>query len=114
MTSKTLLLVPLFLVTSAFAEGPKSDAPAPATKTFEVEVVANVDYYKGDDADKIKHKLDLFLPKGHKDFPVLFFVHGGAWRHGDKNFLVVNSSLGKFYARHGIATVVTTTAYRRR
>src|SRR5437762_3125531 len=107
MTSKTLLLVPLFLVTPVFAGDPKPDAPPPAARTFEVEVVADLDYYAGADADKIKHKLDLFLPKGHKDFPVLFFVHGGAWRHGDKSFLGFYSSLGKFYARHGIGTVVT-------
>ena len=107
MPSKTLLLVPLFLVAPAFAEGAKSEAPPPAAKTFEVEVVADVDYYQGADADPIKHKLDLFLPKGHKDFPVLFFVHGGAWRQGDKNFFGFYSSLGKFYARRGIGTVVT-------
>src|SRR3954447_11650612 len=107
MTFKTLLLVPLFLVSPAFAESAKSEAPPPAAKTFEVEVVADIDYYQGADADPIKHKLDLFLPKGHKDFPVLFFVHGGAWRQGDKNFFGFYSSLGKFYARRGIGTVVT-------
>ncbi|MBI1914967.1 MAG: alpha/beta hydrolase [Planctomycetes bacterium] len=107
MTSKTLLLVPLFLVAPAVASDPKPDAAPSAAKTFEVELVADLDYYKGADADKIKHKLDLFLPKGHKDFPVLFFVHGGAWRQGDKNFLGAYSSLGRFYARHGIGTVVT-------
>ncbi len=106
MTPK-LLLVPLLLVTPAFADGPKPDAVKPVEKTFEVEVVADLDYYKGDDADKVKHKLDLYLPKGQKDFPVLFFVHGGAWRQGDKNFFGVYSSLGKFYARRGIGTVVT-------
>ena len=49
---------------------------------FGVEVVKDVPYYAGADADAVKHKLDLYLPKGHKDFPVLFFVHGGAWRSG--------------------------------
>jgi acetyl esterase/lipase len=106
MTPK-LLLVPLLLVTPALADGSKADVARPAEKTFEVEVVADIDYYKGDDADKIKHKLDLYLPRGQKDFPVLFFVHGGAWRQGDKNFFGVYSSLGKFYARRGIGTVVT-------
>jgi hypothetical protein len=33
---------------------------------------------EGDGADTKKRKLDLFLRKGHKDFPVLFFIHGGA------------------------------------
>src|SRR3954447_18302528 len=106
MTSKTLLLVPLFLVAPAFADGPKPAGPLPAAKPFEVEVLTDLDYYKGPEADKIKHKLDLFLPKGHKDFPILFFVHGGAWRQGDKSFLGFYTSLGNFYARHGIGTVV--------
>src|SRR5439155_27335532 len=35
---------------------------------FEVEAVKDVAYYEGDGADPKKHKLDLFLPKGHKDF----------------------------------------------
>ena len=59
----------------------------------------------GPDADKIKHKLDLFLPKDQKDFPVVIFVHGGAWRHGDKNFFGVYSALGKMFARNGIGAV---------
>ncbi len=82
-------------------------AAKPAEKPFEVETVADVAYCTGDGADAVKHKLDLYLPKGHKDYPVLFFVHGGAWRTGDKNFFGAYSSLGKFYARRGIGTVVT-------
>jgi acetyl esterase/lipase len=79
---------------------------APAAKTFEVKDVRDVAYYDGPDADKIKHKLDLFLPKDQKDFPVLIFVHGGAWRHGDKNFFGVYSALGKMFARNGIGAVI--------
>jgi acetyl esterase/lipase len=86
--------------------------PAPAAEAdrrgkFEVRVVKDLAYYDGPGADKVKHKLDLYLPKGHKDFPVLFFVHGGAWLHGDKNFFGVYSGLGSFYARQGVGVVVT-------
>jgi acetyl esterase/lipase len=73
----------------------------------QVQEVKDLAYYDGADAHPVKHKLDLYLPKGQKDFPVLFFVHGGAWRHGDKNYLGVYRALGLFYARHGIGTVVT-------
>src|SRR5262249_50869098 len=76
-------------------------------KTFEVDAVHDVAYYEGKDAHKVKHKLDLYLPKGQKDFPVLFFVHGGAWSTGDKKFFGVYSSLGRQFAKHGIGTVVT-------
>ena len=93
----------LFAVSAASAEE-KPAAPQAGARLFEAEVVTDVAYYKGDDAHPRKHKLDLYLPKGHKDYPVLFFVHGGAWRSGDKNFARY-SSLGKFYARRGIGTV---------
>jgi acetyl esterase/lipase len=73
----------------------------------DVLVIADVPYYTGKDADPVKHKLDLYLPKGQKDFPVLFFVHGGAWRHGDKRYLGLYSMLGMFWARHGIGAVIT-------
>jgi acetyl esterase/lipase len=71
--------------------------------TFEVEAVKDIAYYDGKDADPKKHKLDLFLPKGHKDFPVLFFVHGGGWTSGDR---WQYRMLGQLFARHGFGTVV--------
>ena len=42
-------------------------------------------YYTGPDADKVKHKLDLFLPKGKSDFPgrdVRPRRRLGFWRQG--------------------------------
>ena len=35
---------------------------------------------------------------------MLLFVHGGAWRHGDKTFMGVYGALGTFFARHGYGT----------
>jgi acetyl esterase/lipase len=78
--------------------------PAPEVP---IQCIRNVPYVEGTNADPVKHKLDLFLPKDRTGFPVLFFVHGGAWTHGDKSFFGVYSSLGKALARHGIGTVVT-------
>ena len=71
---------------------------------YDVESHLNIPYYDGADADQRKHKLDLFIPKGIKDFPVLFFVHGGAWTTGDRKLY---SYFGKVFARNGIGTVVT-------
>ncbi len=76
-------------------------------KTYEVKTIKDVTYYEGDDADKVKHKLDLYLPKDKEGFPVFFFVHGGAWVHGDKNFLNLYSFLGTYFAKHGVGVVVT-------
>src|ERR1700746_3277610 len=67
----------------------RADQDKAKAKTFEVETIEDIPYYQGKDADPVKHKLDLYLPKGVKDFPVLFFVHGGAWRMGDKAHLGV-------------------------
>jgi len=75
--------------------------------SFEVGKELDLAYYDGPDADPIKHKLDLYLPKDQKDFPVVFFVHGGAWRHGDKNsFLGLYGYLASSLARHGLGVVV--------
>lgn len=75
--------------------------------SFEIDSHIDVPYYEGEDADSVKHKLDLFLPRDRKNFPVLFFVHGGAWRQGDKSQFGVYRGLGKSFARHGIGAVVT-------
>jgi acetyl esterase/lipase len=81
-------------------------APAPA---FEVRVVRDVTYRDlcpGEDAHRNKNKLDLYVPKGKKDFPVLFFVHGGAWTIGDKEHFGIYSVLGMYWARHGVGVVL--------
>ncbi len=70
---------------------------------FEVAVTRNIAYYEGKDADPDKNKLDLYVPKGQKDFPVLLFVHGGAWRSGDRKLY---GKLGEMFARNGIGAVV--------
>ena len=88
----------------AFAGSARADDEP---KTYEVKTIKDVTYYEGDDADKVKHKLDLYLPRDKEDFPVFFFVHGGAWVHGDKNFLNLYSSLGTYFAKHGVGVVVT-------
>lgn len=81
-----------------------ADAPAPV---YEVDAVKDVAYYEGDAADPVKHKLDLYLPKGKKDFPVLLFIHGGAWISGDKNYFGVYSAIGQRFAKQGVGAVVT-------
>src|SRR5262249_33308273 len=82
----------VLLVTAFFGSFLSTRAWAADVKTavksgghFDVEVAKDIPYYTGADADAAKHKLDLYLPKGHKDFPVLFFIHGGTWQRGDKS-----------------------------
>jgi acetyl esterase/lipase len=79
---------------------------APPIQTYEVDAVRGINY-AGD--GNPRHELDLYLPRGRKDFPVLFFIHGGAWVAGNKdNFLGLFSyaDVGKTFARLGIGTVM--------
>jgi len=87
----------------------RADAPKPAADPpYEVETVRDLAYYEGPDADKVKHRLDLYLPRGRKDFPVLFFVHGGAWSYGDKNSpFKLYQGFANYWAGQGVGTVVT-------
>jgi acetyl esterase/lipase len=77
------------------------------TPKYEVEIHRNIAYYEGKDADRVKHKLDLYLPKGKTGYPVVLFVHGGAWVMGDRNFFGMYEALGKMFARHGVGAAVT-------
>lgn len=71
-----------------------------------IRVIENIPYIQGDGAHPTKHRLDLYLPANKTCFPVLFFVHGGAWIQGDKNFLGIYSAVGKAFAKQGVATVL--------
>src|SRR5687768_5003527 len=71
------------------------------TKTFEVETVKDLAYVEKD-ADKERHKLDMYLPKDGKDYPVLFYIHGGGWTKGSKDG---SGTHGKTFAANGIGFV---------
>ncbi len=104
-----LLTCSLFVPKTRAGEASKASSKTigkAAIKTggnYEVEEVRGLAYHDGKDADSVRHKLDLYLPKGQKDFPVLFFVHGGAWRSGNKDLY---GPLGKTFAKNGIGTVI--------
>ena len=68
-----------------------------------VETIKDIAYYDGKDADPVRHKLDLYLPKGKKDFPVVLFVHGGTWKSGKKDLY---TQLGEVFARNGVGMVI--------
>jgi acetyl esterase/lipase len=68
-----------------------------------VEAKNDLTYTDGKAEDESKHKLDLYLPKDKKLAPVFFFIHGGAWRTGDRAQYV---PIGNRFAKEGILTVV--------
>jgi acetyl esterase/lipase len=100
----TMLGLAAWLATFGFGAQAKAidDKPA-APATFEVETHTNIPYRSDKDADPVRHKLDVYVPKGQKNFPVVLFVHGGSWDSGSK-FLYF--AYGEVFAKAGIGFVV--------
>jgi acetyl esterase/lipase len=96
-----LLLAAVLLARPAWAA---DEAKVPKTGgNFEVEVHKDIPYVEGKDGDE-RQKLDLYVPKGAKDFPTLFFIHGGAWRLGSRSGV---DRVGRTFAKNGVAFVST-------
>jgi acetyl esterase/lipase len=70
--------------------------------TYDVEILRDISYYDGENADSVRHKLDLYLPKGAKDFPAVLFFHGGGWSRGDKLYWGMAPGFCTLCAKHGI------------
>jgi acetyl esterase/lipase len=97
-------LLPLAVVLLGRPARAADDAKAPKTGgSFEVEVHKDIPYVEGKDADE-RQKLDLYLPRGAKDYPTLFFIHGGGWTRGSRSGF---DKIGHTFARNGVAFVST-------
>jgi acetyl esterase/lipase len=97
-----LLSLPACRLTDVTLWGP----PPPPEHALPVRRVSNVAYYEGPGADPTRHRLDLFLPAGAGDYPVVLLVHGGAWVVGDNRCCGLYPAVGEFLARQGIAAVL--------
>jgi len=88
----------------AFAGAVLAVGAAPPLHAADAVVVkTNLTYYAGEGADKYRHRLDLYLPKGKRDVPVVMFVHGGGFTVGIKDQYAF---VGQVFAANGIATAV--------
>ncbi len=107
MNSNPYTLLGLLLSAGLFGNpGParaNDEAPAPRPVGYSVEKYKNLSYRVGTDAEKDRHLLDVYVPKGLKDFPVVLFVHGGAWKWGDKS---IYAGIGDSFAARGIGMVI--------
>jgi acetyl esterase/lipase len=93
-----------WIFTNPIFVGPPSGVALPAVQTSaSVDVQAGISYTEGEPADADKHKLDLYLPRDKKSFPVLVFVHGGSWRSGDRSLY---KALGYRLAQAGIGVAI--------
>jgi acetyl esterase/lipase len=97
--------IALGLLAASLAAAP-ARADRPAAPPCAVKEVRNVAYYEGEGANPVYHRLDLYLPEGKKDFPVLVLVHGGAWMLGDRSFFGWGEDLGRHFAGRGIGVVM--------
>lgn len=97
----------LFVIVGLACAAPLAgqDAADVRNDLIETRTLADVSYHDGPDADPVRHKLDVYLPKDRRDFPVLVFIHGGAWIEGNKNHFGVYRVLARTFNRHGIAVV---------
>lgn len=84
----------LFLLFCSFTEVP--------AKNYDIKTYKDIPYITGKEAHP-KEKLDVYYPDGVSNAPVLFFIHGGAWKQGDKSRY---QQLGRHFAKNGIVTVV--------
>lgn len=50
-----------------------------------------------------RQSLDIYMPYGGGKYPVIFFVHGGAWSSGERKEY---KNFGCFYARNGYVTIL--------
>ena len=73
-----------------------------AAEPEKLEVSVKTDIAYG--TDKERNILDVYVPKGVKGAPVVFFIHGGAWVFGNKSAF---ASPGKMLAEQGIVAVST-------
>src|SRR5262245_6446056 len=80
--------------------------PPSAGQECAVEQVRDVAYYEGPGPASCWQRLDLFLPRGRVDYPVVLLVHGGAWIGGDNRCCGLYSAVGEFLARQGIGVVL--------
>jgi acetyl esterase/lipase len=76
--------------------------PPNAVEVPNVKVTKDILYVPGPPVDEMKQKLDLYVPQSAEPAPVFFFVHGGAWKYGDRwQYL----PFGNRFAKDGILTV---------
>jgi acetyl esterase/lipase len=81
--------LPLLLAVASLA-----DAPA-------LEVKRNIPYVAPADERQV---LDIHAPKGAKNLPVVFWIHGGGWQTGDKTDVQIKP---QFFADRGFVFVST-------
>lgn len=74
-----------------------------AAQSHKVTVVRDVDYVADADYPGGKDRLDIYVPDGARNLPVVFSIHGGALEAGDRR---EERFVGQRFAGAGYVTVV--------
>jgi acetyl esterase/lipase len=117
----SLTLVALFLTACASSATPSESIPLADTPTLapaidtptsvpptaqSYEIVQDIPYQKdGSDYAQVRCKLDIYLPEGRENFPVLVWFHGGALKYGSKSEFYA-TSVARRFASKGIGVVL--------
>jgi acetyl esterase/lipase len=78
-------------------------ATAAEAQSHKVTVVRNVDYVANADFPDAKDRLDVYVPAGATNAPVIFSIHGGLLMAGDRS---EETFVGQRFAAAGYVTVV--------
>lgn len=70
-------------------------ASNPAAETNRAQVIRDIEYARAED---LALKLDLHLPAGKLQSPLIVWVHGGAWRAGSKKDMPLGRLVSEGYA----------------
>lgn len=83
----------------AVKEGMENSAVAAADFVIDmVDAFLNLPYADPPEAGGGKHLLDVYQPAGKRNTPVILFIHGGAWRQGDKAlYMELGNTLAGYY-----------------
>jgi len=58
--------------------------PADGTKDPAIRIIKDLRYDDSPGSDPKLNALDLYMPEGKENVPLVFYLHGGGWRAGDK------------------------------
>src|SRR6185503_10242232 len=95
----------IVLVLAAFPAAAQSGAPALGSgfSRTSLKVIRDVDYVPTADYADGKDRLDIYIPDGARNTPVIFSIHGGALEAGDRR---EERFVGQRFAGAGYVTVV--------
>ena len=104
MFAKCLWLLSVLIISGGVSALPQQTASS-VEDLDGVVVIRNVDYIAGADYAADRDKLDIFMPEGADEAPVIVFYHGGALMQGDK---VAGEALARRFVPEGIGVVSAT------